>query len=115
MHRRAPRSPAGDGPPDGVEGRAGVLVEGQRGCGEGGVELLGPAGTDDRRGDPRLLEHPGHAGRGQVPAATLAILLQRRHGLELRGVPVPIAVELARDAQGEPGPGAEAPRPNACR
>ncbi len=40
-----------------------------------------------------MLEYPGDAGRGQVSAATRAIVLQRRYGLELRGMPIPIAVE----------------------
>ena len=60
------------------------------------LELFGPAGSDDGRGDSRLLQHPGHAGRRQVPAAPLAVGFQRLNRLELDGVPVPIAVKLAR-------------------
>src|SRR4029077_4138132 len=69
------------------------------------VELLRPTGANDRRGDPGLLEHPGHTRGSQIPAAALAEAFQGGDRLKLGRVPVTVAVELARAAQGEARPG----------
>src|SRR5882724_6967321 len=72
-----------------------ALVEALVGGGERVVELLGAAGPDDRRGDDRILEHPGDGHLRHRHAGLGGERTKRLDGVELALAPVAIAIPRA--------------------
>src|SRR2546422_4540818 len=68
-----------------------ALVDG----GERVVELLRAAGPEDRRGDDRILQHPGDGHLGHRHPGVRRERAQRVEGLELAVVPVALSVARA--------------------
>ena len=68
------------------------------------VQLVGPAGADNGRGDAGLLQDPGDRHRDQRLAPRLEELPQAFDGVELGLLPVTGPVQLAGLAQGEARP-----------
>src|SRR5262249_42863423 len=87
--------------PGQVTGFALVGVESQADSGQALVQLLRPAGCDDRRRDAGLLQDPGERHLHKGLPAWLQEAAQVLHRFELRLLPVALAIKIARLAQGE--------------
>src|SRR6266540_5802071 len=78
-----------------VQARLEAAVEALVDGGEHVVELLRSAGADDRRGDDRILQHPGDGHLDHRHSGLRGERAEGLHGLELALVPVTLPVARA--------------------
>src|ERR1700733_3357684 len=87
--------------PDVIKGGLLRVIQNQVGPSQSAVELIGLARADDRSADARLLEYPGHGGRGQRPAPLLEEHVEVCN--EARGLAFPVSAAIERADVGHHG------------